>query len=115
MSEPPIFDYEDALNRVSGDAALLRELLRLAEGDMEPMVERLRRAAGARNSAELASHAHALKGVLANLSAKRAFVAARIVEDDGLRGDFQSAEKSTEHLAAEIAAFVNEFRRRLAP
>jgi HPt (histidine-containing phosphotransfer) domain-containing protein len=111
MSETAVFDLEEALARVGGDRALLVELLALAEADFPLMLSRLRAAAAAGDRPRIRAEAHALKGVLGNLSARRAFGIAGKIEQDAHAGIARTIEPEITLLAEEIAAFIAAFRR----
>jgi HPt (histidine-containing phosphotransfer) domain-containing protein len=75
-----LIDWNEALERMDGDVALLEQLLRIFRADAPGMLVRLMAAAHAGEPHELERAAHALKGASATISARRITEAAREVE-----------------------------------
>ncbi|SFU98063.1 hybrid sensor histidine kinase/response regulator [Pseudoduganella namucuonensis] len=72
----PVLDWAAALQRLDGDAELLRELAALFLEDGPQLLRELREAAAAGETGRAARAVHSLKGVLVNFGAMRAIAAA---------------------------------------
>jgi two-component system sensor histidine kinase/response regulator len=67
----PVFDYEDFLERIDGDTALLKEVLAIFLEDTPSLFSDLNTGIKNRDSEAIERAAHTLKGAAANISAKR--------------------------------------------
>ena len=74
------FEMVELLARVDNDRELLRELLDIFKEDSPRHLQALREAVARADSAVVANEAHALKGMLSNLSAKPAAATAAALE-----------------------------------
>jgi HPt (histidine-containing phosphotransfer) domain-containing protein len=104
-----VFDIRELLTRVENDRELLRELLLISIADLPKHLHGLRDAVNASAADHVASRAHTLKGMLANLSAYRAAEAAARLERlgrSGQRSGFQfelaQFEREAEMLLREL-------------
>ena len=88
------FDKEAALERVSGDAALLNELAGLFLDECPKHLTEIRRALDERDAARLARAAHTLKGSVGAFNADGAFDAARRMEEVGRHQDWNRADRA---------------------
>ena len=91
---PLIFDPEELLARVENDRELLRDLLTIFKEDFPRQLLALREAVDAKDGDRVATAAHTLRGMLSNLAASRAAVAAARLEQMGRKKeilDFQEA------------------------
>jgi HPt (histidine-containing phosphotransfer) domain-containing protein len=95
-------DYAAALDRVGGDAGLLREIARLFLGQAPELLEQIRAAAAGQDAERLYRAAHTLKGSIGNFAADSAFAAAREVEMIGRRGELASAGDALAALESEL-------------
>jgi HPt (histidine-containing phosphotransfer) domain-containing protein len=75
-----LIDWNEALERMDGDVALLQQLLRIFRADAPGMLVRLMAAAHAGEPRELERAAHALKGASATISARAITEPARAIE-----------------------------------
>jgi HPt (histidine-containing phosphotransfer) domain-containing protein len=113
MTRPENASLEGYLNlaellaRVEDDRELLADLLNLFQEDFPRLRAALRSAAESGNAAETQKAAHALKGMLANLSMRRAAELAAGVEAAARAGDPLEIEKA-------LAAFDREQQGLLA-
>jgi HPt (histidine-containing phosphotransfer) domain-containing protein len=73
---PPVLDWQAALQRLDGDAELLRELAALFLQDGPQLWRDVTDALAAQDSEGAARAVHSLKGVLMNFGAARAIAAA---------------------------------------
>ena len=94
-SDPAVvtFDVADALARVDGDRALLAELLDICRADAPGMLEDIQRAIAAEDPIRLERTAHALKGAVASLGARRAAESAARLEAIGRQGSVAGARE----------------------
>lgn len=102
----------ELLSRVEGDRELLADLLDMFQTELPGHRETLRRAIGAGDQAETARAAHALKGMLANLSMEKGASLAAAVEIAARNADIQMIEKTFAGLELEtesLSAAVQEF------
>ncbi|MBX3471439.1 MAG: response regulator [Planctomycetes bacterium] len=100
------FDRHAALERVEGDADLLRETLDLLLQDIERLLRELRAARAAGDMHRLARAAHELKGSAGNCGAMAIAAAAGRLEEAARRGDVEGA-------AGELAGAEREVTRTL--
>jgi CheY-like chemotaxis protein/HPt (histidine-containing phosphotransfer) domain-containing protein len=105
-----VLDEPRLLDRVGGDRQALARLVRLFLADSRKLLSRIREAVQGRNSAELRSAAHALKGSVANFAAATATSAAARLQEMGERGDLREAPLAYASLEQEVA----RLRERLA-
>ncbi|HXL21598.1 MAG TPA: PAS domain S-box protein [Candidatus Dormibacteraeota bacterium] len=108
------FEVAELLERVDNDRELLRELLDIFKEDAPRYVETLRDAVARGDAAKIASEAHALRGMLSNLSAKKAAAAAATLErlaNQGHAADFAVCfgllEQQIRQLMPEIEACLS--------
>lgn len=108
-----VFDRNAALDRVEGDADLLREMAAVFLENCEAMLDDLRQAAASRDPRSVERAAHALKGCLANLAADEAWHLAARVEGLGREKDLDRAagacsqlEQAVERLRPAMDALV---------
>jgi HPt (histidine-containing phosphotransfer) domain-containing protein len=92
----------ELLERVDGDRDLLQELSELFRDDWRRQIDALRGAAAAGNAKGILAAGHALKGMLANLTAAKAAAMAGTVEMAGRRGDCGVAGAKVAELEREI-------------
>jgi two-component system sensor histidine kinase/response regulator len=98
------FEVAELLARVDNDRELLRELLDIFKEDSPRHVEMLREAVACGDAGKVATEAHALRGMLSNLSAKNAAAAVGSLEH--LAGQGQVAD-----FAASFCAFEQQMRQ----
>ena len=87
----PLFDLEDALERVDGDRAFLQQLIQVFYAGSADSLAKIHQAIDTNSGEVLAEAAHALKGALGNLSAIRSHDYAKALEVAGKTNDFESA------------------------
>lgn len=103
-AKPPVFDRQDALERVMGDETLLDELLGLFDGEYAGKTAEMRAAIARRDGEAVRFAAHAIKGAAANLSLVAFREAAFALETAGKEGRLDDARKLLDALA-------NEYKR----
>ena len=87
------FDMAAALERVDGDAGLLKELAGLFLDECPQWMAKIRQAIDQRDAAKLHQAAHSLKGSVGNFGARAAFEAAQRLETDGREQNWRRAEE----------------------
>ncbi len=97
-------DAEDLLGRVNGDRALVAELLEMFRQEYPKQLRALREAQARGAADEIERGGHALKGMLANLAARKACKLAAELEEMGKRRESSEA-------AAVLAALEQELRQ----
>ncbi|MFW5839444.1 MAG: response regulator [Planctomycetota bacterium] len=103
-----VFDRYRALATVDGSEQLLAEVLSLFKQTCPSMRARIRGALACGDAEELALAAHEIKGVLANIAAKRAHQAARKLELLGKSGQMQQAVGATEKLESQLDELISQ-------
>ena len=94
-----VLNFPELLARVDNDRDLLRELLGLFKEESSNLLGSLKQAVSHEDMERVQMTGHTLRGMLANLSAKRATAAASRLEEVGRGGD--KAELSNALLAFE--------------
>lgn len=93
-AQPEAFDMATALERVDGDAALLRELAGIFLDEAPQRMAEIRQAITVRDAETLQRTAHNLKGSVGNFGATAAFDAIRRLERIGLEENWGQAEET---------------------
>jgi two-component system, sensor histidine kinase and response regulator len=96
------FDDAAALERVEGDASLLREMAELFLKNYPGLLEEIHRAIERKDAKRLEQAAHTLKGSVGNFPARAAFEAARELERLARRGDFAQVAGACQALDDEL-------------
>jgi len=101
---PPdgVLDGDLALARLDGDRQLLKELVKLFQGEWPRMRDEIWQAIAERNLKALARAAHTLKGSVGNFAAPAAFDAALKLELMAHEGDLTQSEEACARLQEEI-------------
>jgi two-component system, sensor histidine kinase and response regulator len=98
-----------AMERVDGDAELLKELVGLFISECPQWMAEIRQAINQRDASKLHQAAHTLKGSVANFGARAAFMAAQRLETDGREQDWGQAEKDWAALEVAISRLEPAF------
>jgi CheY-like chemotaxis protein len=104
-----VLSEEDAIDRatlwslVAGDAALLRELIRLFDLDCPRWVFALQHAVLTENRQGVVTAAHALKGAISSFAARGVLRVLAVVENFGGQGDFAHAPEAMVQLMTELS------------
>lgn len=101
----PVFDLEDALERVDGDRAFLQQLIEVFYAGSADALAKIHQALDTKRGETLAEAAHALKGALGNLSAIRSHDYARALEIAGKSNDFENARAIVPRLEESLDNF----------
>ena len=100
IEDPPIL-REEALERIGGGDAFLRELLALYDREFAVKSKALEKAVRKSNFAALRELGHSLKGSSANLSLPGLRAAAFAIETSGKAGDIDGARAALTRLKVE--------------
>jgi two-component system, sensor histidine kinase and response regulator len=113
-----VLDKAQILDRMGGDKELLREVMTLFLDDGPKLLEQMSDAIRQGDADGLQKAAHALKGAVANFTAKSAVQAALDLEAMAKTGDISQAvgalavlEKEIDHVREELIAFKEETDR----
>jgi two-component system, sensor histidine kinase and response regulator len=101
-----ILNVTDLLTRVDDDRELLRELFTIFESLYPVHLERLREAAHLGDARKLEIEGHTLKGMLVNLSAKRAAFVASELEQLGRTQKLETVPATLSSLESEIKILI---------
>jgi HPt (histidine-containing phosphotransfer) domain-containing protein len=103
-----VIDRDKALERVEGDAELLRELVQLLLEDIPVRLAQIRSGLDTHDAETLRGAAHSLKGAAANLCADGVTEAARRLELAARDQDFGAASHAERILEVEIDSLQRE-------
>jgi CheY-like chemotaxis protein len=101
-SAEAILDTQEALERVGGDAELLRELADVFLDDCPRMWQNIEDALAKGDARQLARAAHTLKGSISTFGARTAREVAAQLEAQGGKGDLSSAGRTVARLNGEL-------------
>ena len=105
MTEPLIFDAENALKRVDGDRELYSELVNIFFEEYSQMLENIREARRKGDGKKVQEVAHSMKSALGNLGAMRAFGLAQVMESNGTHGRIEMIDGNLKTLEEEVAKY----------
>ena len=111
MSEP-IFDEQDALDRLGGDTELLQMIIGVFLTACTDQLSKLEKAIIASDFKTAYREAHSIKGAAANVSAKRISAIASELERHMSESDIEEAPQLFEALREEIEVFKTTFADR---
>lgn len=103
----PVFAYDDLLELLGGNDALLPELLSILREDAGVMVGDLRRAITDRAAEDVVDIAHTLKGMLGNVAGLAAADTAKRIEQLGREPAFDQATRELARLGVEVAQLMD--------
>lgn len=92
-----LIDFDELLERTENDKELMRDLLTIFREEFPQRLQALREALESLNAANVAMEAHALKGMLSNLAAVEASVAAAELERLGRSNETSKLVESFPH------------------
>jgi two-component system, sensor histidine kinase and response regulator len=114
-SSPTVpFDAAALLERVEGDAELLREIVDLFATDSPRLLKELRQASADGNAGILKRAAHTLKGAASNFGAIAVVDAARDLETMGREGNLADAPAVCGRLEESLRVFEDGLARFVA-
>ena len=108
------WNVRELLERLEGDQDFLRELLEMFRGDSQATLVKAREALAREDLAEMSRAAHALKGMLKNLSMNAAADIAAALETAARNGVRGEAEALFERLERSLAGVMPEVETHLA-
>jgi signal transduction histidine kinase/DNA-binding response OmpR family regulator len=108
------FDGQALLNRLSGDAALMTEVIGIFIEDCPARLAAIEDAVNRRHPEDLRKAAHALKGAAGSLSAGGVSRAAAALERIGAESRMDEAQDAWRHLFSEADAVLAVLRRKTA-
>lgn len=97
-----VMNIRDTLARFGGDKELLLEMTSILLEDAPRLARQLQSAVLSKTPAAIATHAHALKGLVAGCGGERAAQAAQALEDAGHQGVIDHANSQFANLEDEL-------------
>jgi signal transduction histidine kinase/CheY-like chemotaxis protein len=110
---PVTFDESGLRERLSGDQALMTDVIHVFLEDLPMRLAAIKSAVASRNAEAIRTAAHALKGAAANMSAGGLFEAARVLERIGTESRLDAAEAAWRQLSVEASSVVDVMHRLL--
>lgn len=107
----PIFDVDEACERVDADAQLILEVIELFLTDAPNRLRKIAMAIETQNARALAEAAHSLKGAAGLLGAKATLRAAEVLEQIAVRDELILAPKAFVRLNDELDRLVRALRQ----
>jgi two-component system sensor histidine kinase/response regulator len=98
-----VLEKKALLERLENDSQLLNEVISIFLADSPGKLAELRAAVAARNSSEIVSGSHSLRGSLSIFGAKAAVEAAQELETIGRQGKVECVEKAFSVFEREMA------------
>jgi len=111
---PRVFDDKELLERVDNDWEFLAETVQMLATDGRGLMDEIKRAAAAGDSAALGRAGHTIKGMISNFCAPAALAAAYEVEKIGKSGNLAPAPPAVQSLESHLDALTNELHAFLA-
>ena len=108
---PATFDEDALRHRLSGDQALMDDVIRVFLEDLPGRLGAIHDAVSARDADALRAAAHALKGAAGNLSAGSLFAAASVLERVAAESRMDAAEGAWRQLSVEASRTIDVLRR----
>lgn len=102
-----VLNVNDTLTRFGGDKSLLLEMTTILLEDAPQLARQLQSAVLNGNASAVASHAHAIKGLVAGCGGERAAHAAEALEDAGHRGGLDQASMQLAKLDDELRSLFD--------
>jgi CheY-like chemotaxis protein len=106
-----LLNWNEALERVGGNAQMLKDLVALFLEEGPRLLAEIRRAMDQGNAAELRRQAHTLKGSAALFAAEPTVRAARLLEYLGRDGKLEEAERAWSEMEQEMGGLLAELER----
>lgn len=107
-----IFDEDDLLERLAGDADLAGEVVAVFLEDCPSRLEAIEAAVASGDAAALRAAAHALKGAAGSLGAPRVFDATQLLEQIAADGVLEGASAAARRVDDETRHLVAVLRNR---
>jgi CheY-like chemotaxis protein len=112
--EPPqaaAFNRAELIERLGGDATLLKDVIRLFLDDCPLRLTAIKQAVDQQDADLIRTTAHALKGAAGTMSARRVFEAAQTLERLGAEARLEPTQAAWRALAKEAAELMDTFRQ----
>lgn len=109
-------DIDTLLDGVGGDRSLLRHMIRIFQADSPEQVRAIAKGFKRNDATGVQRAAHALKGAIGNFQVKKAFEAAKNVEELAAKCDLAAAKNAFAELKRELTLFtqyLNQISRKL--
>ncbi|HCE46744.1 MAG TPA: hybrid sensor histidine kinase/response regulator [Lentisphaeria bacterium] len=106
-----LFNVEESLRRLDGDAVLLKEVMRIFLNEYPVLLSEIRTAVGKNDAAQLERSSHSLKGALGNFGAHAVSETASKLEMMGRKGDFPEAKEELVSLEKGIELLKLSFEK----
>jgi HPt (histidine-containing phosphotransfer) domain-containing protein len=103
-----MFDLGDLMTRVENDRELLRDLLMISKEELPKHLQALREAVISGDGNNVASAAHTLRGMLANLSANHATESAARLERLGRAGEKAGYDEAMAAFERDVQSLLRE-------
>ena len=107
---PPLFDLNEALDRVDDDRSLFTEIVAIFAEDHLLQLQRLRDAVQNRDSKGLEEAAHSIKGSVSMFAAPRLTEQAAAFERMGRDGTVAEAEPGLEDFESALSGLVHQLQ-----
>jgi HPt (histidine-containing phosphotransfer) domain-containing protein len=107
-SADPLLNIGELLSRVDNDQELVRELVQLFKQECPRLMQSLHDAISKKEMKAVETTSHSLKGILANLSATRATLAASRLEEISNAEEHSRIRAALAALESEIALLIPE-------
>jgi two-component system sensor histidine kinase/response regulator len=109
------FDPEALGRRLSGNRALMGDVIRVFLEDLPLRMAAIHDAVSRRDASALGAAAHALKGAAANLSAGGLFEASHVLERIANESHMDAADAAWRQLSVEASHVIEQLRRHHGP
>jgi signal transduction histidine kinase/DNA-binding response OmpR family regulator/CHASE3 domain sensor protein/HPt (histidine-containing phosphotransfer) domain-containing protein len=106
---PPVFDYQEFACRVGGDESSIKMIISNIPAHLSEEFRKLEKAGDGKDAGKIRFHVHTIKGISANISAKRLFETACLAEDAGKEG-ITEIEPILEKLEKEIGILLKTLK-----
>jgi len=112
-SQAKVFDAAELRQRLSGDDALMSEVIHVFLEDLPNRLADIKEAVTSRDPGKVRAAAHVLRGASANLSADRLFEAASILERVGAESRMDAASAASRQVQVEASHVMDVLRRQI--
>jgi signal transduction histidine kinase/DNA-binding response OmpR family regulator len=109
--QPAAFNRAELIDRLGGDASLLKDVVRLFLEDCPVRLAAIKQAVDAQDAELIRTTAHALKGAAGTLAARGVFEAAQTLERLGAESRLEPTQAAWRALSKEAAELMDTFRQ----
>jgi signal transduction histidine kinase/DNA-binding response OmpR family regulator len=110
-AQPAAFNRAELIERLGGDAGLLKDVVKLFLEDCPVRLAAIKQAVDAQDAELIRTTAHALKGAAGTLSARGVFEAAQTLERLGAEARLEPTQAAWRALSKEAAELMDTFRQ----